>query len=520
MNKLFIKTALICSMMTFFSCVIFGGTSFQMKDAEITVDGKSGTGEAKIFSDGTVTLQSTGLVSKVELVWKCDLSWVEKTFGGDWERCYGIAGWRKLNPKYPCPWYCLATGSGRTDGFGVEVQPAAFATWKLSTDSVRLILDVRAGRKPVRLGGRKLELCRVVTRKGIKGETPFAAGRALCKMMCPKPRLPKEIVYGYNDWYCAYGKNTAENFFADAEQIVALCEGLPNRPFVVVDDGWQSSDFRGGTIKSELQWSQHNKNWGMPMDQFCKRVKSMGARPGLWYRPFYVNRGTERSGIDPTDPRWAAQIAADMKRFREWGIELVKIDFITYDWSPRWNFRPNDSVLDGVKINWRDDTRTAAEVVRELYKVMRDSAGDGMYIIGCNAIDHFAAGLFELQRIGDDTSGRSWKRTKKMGPNAIAMRAIHNNIFYFNDGDCVGLTKKNAVPWSKNAQWLDLVACSGTSLFVSWRRQFLNDDVKKAFKEAFKRASNPQETGEAIDWMENLTPKRWKFGTEEKTYRW
>jgi hypothetical protein len=65
-----------------------------------------------------------------------------------------------------------------------------------------------------------------------------------------------------------------------------------------------------------------------------------------------------------------------------------------------------------------------------------------------------------------------------------------------------------------------LVACSGTSLFVSWRRQFLNDDVKKAFKEAFKRASNPQETGEAIDWMENLTPKRWKFGTEEKTYRW
>jgi hypothetical protein len=55
---------------------------------------------------------------------------------------------------------------------------------------------------------------------------------------------------------------------------------------------------------------------------------------------------------------------------------------------------------------------------------------------------------------------------------------------------------------------------------VSWRRQFLNDDVKKAFKEAFKRASNPQETGEAIDWMENLTPKRWKFGTEEKTYRW
>ena len=510
----------LCAMAAFWGGVVFGGASFSIKDAEISGDGKKGSDEVRLSSDGTVTLLSTGLVSKVEFLWKCDLSWVEKTFAGDWERCYGFAGWRKLDPAYPAPWYCLAAGAGRTDGFGVAVQPAAFATWKLSPDSVRLTLDVRAGRRPVRPEGRRIELCRIVARRGIEGETPFAAGRAFCRMMCPKPRLPKEIVYGYNDWYCAYGRNTAENFLADAEQIVALCDGLANRPFVVADDGWQSSDFRGGKIKSELQWSVHNENWGMPMDEFCRRVKAMGGRPGLWYRPFYSDSRAARLGIDPTDPRWAAQIAADMKRFREWGVELVKIDYLTYDWSPRWNTRPYDNVVDAVRTDWRDDTRTAAEVVRDLYRLMRECAGDGIYIIGCNAIDHFAAGLFELQRIGDDTSGTSWKRTLKMGPNAIAMRAIHNNIFYFNDGDCVGLAEKNAVPWEKNAQWLDLVARSGTSLFVSWKRGFLNDDVRKALKEAFHRASCPQETGEAIDWMDALTPQRWRFGSEYKTYNW
>ena len=499
-------------------CDPFGGG---VQSAEIYVDGRKGSPEAAILPDGTVTLQSTGAVSKIELVWKCDLSWVEKTFAGDWERCYGFAGWRKMDPAYPAPWYCLVTGGGRTDGYGVMVQPAAFATWKLSPGSARLVLDVRAGRKPVRLGGRRLELCRVVSRRGVEGEGPFEAGRAFCKMMCPSPRLPKAPVYGYNDWYCAYGRNTATNFLSDAAEIIALCDGLANRPFVVVDDGWQSSDFRGGKVRSEAQWSVHNANWGMPMDEFCRRVKAMGARPGLWYRPFYADKRTERNGIDPANPRWSAQIAADMKRFREWGIELVKIDYITYDWSPRWNFRPQESVLDAVKIDWSDDTRTAAETVRDLYRAMRTGAGDGICIIGCNAIDHFAAGLFELQRIGDDTSGKDWSRTLKMGPNAVAMRAIHNNIFYFNDGDCVGLATKGAVPWDKNAQWLDLVARSGTSLFVSWRRELLDADVRKALKDAFRMASRPQETGEPLDWTERLTPARWKFGPgEEKTYNW
>ena len=51
------------------------------------------------------------------------------------------------------------------------------------------------------------------------------------------------------------------------------------------------------------------------------------------------------------------------------------------------------------------------------------------------ALSHLAAGLVELQRTGDDTSGRDWARTKKMGVNTLAYRMPQNRAFYIDDPD-------------------------------------------------------------------------------------
>jgi len=143
-----------------------------------------------------------------------------------------------------------------------------------------------------------------------------------------------------------------------------------------------------------------------------------------------------------------------------------------------------------------------------------------MVIIGCNALDHFAAGLFEIQRTGDDTSGREWERTRKMGPNTVGMRTIHHGTFYASDGDCFGLTKTDAIPWRLNSQWLDLVSRSGTALFVSWKRELTTPEVRDALETALRRAAKVQPVGEPLDWMEHLRPVRWRFGDEERTYCW
>ena len=63
-----------------------------------------------------------------------------------------------------------------------------------------------------------------------------------------------------------------------------------------------------------------------------------------------------------------------------------------------------------------------------------------------------------MNRTGDDTNGREWERTRKMGVNTLAFRMIQNGIFYMTDADCVGVM--GPVPWSLNRLWLDVLARS------------------------------------------------------------
>ena len=495
--------------------------------ASLAIDGVAAAESVTVGSDGWVRVQRAQPFSWVTLTWKVDLGAATKVIGGEWERTYGDTAWipleqnEKARPrKGAMPWYFLATDGTRTDGYGVETQPNVFACWHATPGEITLRLDCRAGSDPLQLGTRTLAACRLVSRKGLVGERPFAAGQAFCRVMCPKPRLPKEPIYGYNDWYCAYGRNTAENFIADAAFICSLVKGEKVRPFLVVDDGWQRGS---GSAKAEepgQRWAGVKKRWGMPMDELAKKIKALDAHPGLWYRPFLPDAGGRALPMDPTDPTLPDRMRTELKRFVDWGYELIKIDYITCDWCNKWGFAMGDSPVVQKLPSWRDKSRTTAEVVKGLYVVMREAVGEDVHIIGCNAIDHFAAGLFDLQRTGDDTSGREWARTRKMGPHTLGVRAIHNNTFYRGDGDCFGLTDAGKVPWHLNRQWLDLVARSGTALFVSWRRQLTTPEIKEALEKALRRAAKEQPTGEPIDWVETLRPTRWQFGSETQTYKW
>ena len=464
----------------------------------------------------------------VRLFWKCALPADASFLGDTWERSYGNLGWRKRDASGPMPWYFLANDGAVTHGYGVGVQPNALACWRVRADGIELQLDLRAGGQPVRLGSRTLVACTVMSRKGVAGERAWAAGHAFCRMMCPFTRLPKEPVYGYNDWYCAYGRNTGTNFLADAAYIAECAKGLANRPYVVMDDGWQP--FAPPVCKNDSgrgPWDRSGDPFGMEMSVFAKKVAALDAKPGLWYRPFraWDNMPAEwrlRSNaayVDPTVPDVKRQVYGDVSRFRTWGFKLVKIDYLTFDINNRWGFSLGDRVIHDDRA-WTDDSRTTAEVLLDLYRTMRAAAGDDMVIIGCNALNHFAAGLFELQRTGDDTSGREWARTRRMGPNTLGFRSIQDRVFFAVDADCVGMESAGAVPWEKNRQWLDLVARSGTPLFVSWHRKLATPEFRAALSEAFRHAAGEQPTGEPLDWMSTQSPAKWRFGSDTVEYNW
>jgi alpha-galactosidase len=207
-----------------------------------------------------------------------------------------------------------------------------------------------------------------------------------------------------------------------------------------------------------------------------------------------------------------------MRATVSWGYEFIKHDFSTYELLGRWGFEmgasPSVSGWD-----FADRSQTNAEIIVSLYRGLRQTAGEKTILLGCNTIGHLAAGIFESQRIGDDTSGQIWERTRRMGVNALAFRMAQHRTFSYVDPDCVAITQN--IDWSYSKQWLDLVARSGTSLFISPQPEAIGPEQKSAIKEAFQWTASS--AGFAEDWYENTTPQRWRFHSAKmvkRSYDW
>ena len=119
-----------------------------------------------------------------------------KYLGDAWERSYGELEWRGLDANRPMPWYFLASNGQRTHAYGVMTLPAALCCWKLDERGLTLSADVRCGGKGVQLGKRTLQVCTIVSRRGRTGETPFAATRAFCRLLCPHRACPNSRCTG------------------------------------------------------------------------------------------------------------------------------------------------------------------------------------------------------------------------------------------------------------------------------------------------------------------------------------
>jgi alpha-galactosidase len=107
-----------------------------------------------------------------------------------------------------------------------------------------------------------------------------------------------------------------------------------------------------------------------------------------------------------------------------------------------------------------------------------------------------------------------------MGVNCLAFRGAQNGAFYLVDADCCGLSKTNGVPWDKNRQWLDLLARSGTPLFVSLPQRLVGPEREQAMRAALSSAARTQPLGEPLDWEQTQTPTQWKLDGNVTTFEW
>jgi alpha-galactosidase len=478
----------------------------------------SGIEVRPVVRDGKlhVSIRCAGELSRVQLRWHGDLGAAERFLGDDWERSYGTLEWRGEAANRVMPWYCMIRGGNRTHGYGVETSPNAFCFWMADHQGVSLWIDVRNGGSPLRLRDRELDACTIVCREGREGESAFEATRALCRAMCQSPRGLSRPMVGTNDEYYAYGDSHPDDIASAAEFLVGLAGSAPVELVTVVDAGWSTHGIESGPWVGNSRFGD--------MGTFARRLSGIGVTPGIWFRPLSPDSAAESSArskrnpqrLDPSIPEALELIAADIRRFREWGYRVIKHDFSCEDALGRHGFLMGASITDD---HWQfnDSSRTSVEILKRFYQTIRDAAGDAR-VIGCNTFSHLSAGVFEMNRIGDDTSGRFWDRTRRMGVNTLAFRSAQNGTFYTTDPDPA--TFSRSVPWELSESWLRLVSLSGVPLFVSAAKDALGAREKAALVAAIASAGQAHSPAEPLDWLETQCPRRWKLDGHEQVFEW
>jgi alpha-galactosidase len=440
-----------------------------------------------------------------------------------WERSYGELGWRNVIPERVMPWYFATHDGSACHGYGVTTDARTLCFWQVDLQGVSLWLNVTNGGNGIELGERKLAMATIVSRRGTAGEDAIETLAELCRRMCRRKTHPTIPIYGANDWCYSYGQSSAETILRDTEFIVDVSPTGVSRPFSVIDGGW---------AEGTAAWPD--------MGRLAADIKRRNARPGLWLRPLEAPENTashmvlsagrfgerkERArelAYDPTVAEAREAIRAKLRQAAGWGYEMVKHDFSTYDLLGQWGFEMGPQpTLAGWSLS--DRSRTNAEVIADLYSLLRDAVGDQIVLDGCNTIGHLGQGIFDLQRVGDDTSGHQWERTRRMGVNALSFRLPQQGTFFTVDADLVGMT--DDVPWAENRQWLDLLARSGTATLVSVAPSQRGPDQRAALREAFEIAAAGGADAKPVDWMETSTPQHWrgksgKGGAGERRYDW
>jgi len=499
------------------------GDRWQAVDVEVST-------EAKALVKGKTLVLSVASprspLARLHLRWLGRLPEGSRFLGDHWERSYGDLEWRGFDADRVMPWYFLAATGQGTHGYGVKTGANAFCFWQVDGEGISLWLDVRNGGSGVQLGGRRLAAVEVVALRGDPDVSPYRAAVALCRALAGHPRLPEKPVYGSNNWYYLYGEHmSAENVLRDVEQLAELSPLAANPPYMVIDMGW------GKAPDGASPWTEDNLR--LPeIPDLPAQMKKRGVRPGIWVRPLltvdprakeWKLAGDQKPQpadspfvIDPSMPEVLTYIQEGLRRLTGWGYELVKHDFSTFDILGRWGMEMGEELTSG---GWHfaDRSKTTAEIVLQFYRALRQAVGDAV-LLGCNTMGHLGAGIFEVQRTGDDTSGRNWNRTRKMGVNTLGFRLPQHRTFFLADPDCAPLSK--SVPLAMTRQWLDVVARSGAALFISADPADVTPEEKSILKTALSAAARIQPDAEPLDWMETTSPARWRLGGETTLFTW
>ena len=482
-------------------------------------------------SSKIVIYPSGSPVKFLKLRFRGDMEFIEKVYADTWERSGGncFLEWRSVMPSRIMPWFCYVIGGGKTACYGVKVGPDCFASWMVDTHGITLLLNLTSGSGGTALK-EPLVACEVVELVGDEGEDTYNVAKRFSRMLCDGPVLPKEPIFGVNNWYWAYGRITHESVMTETDYLMQMCAGAKHRPYMILDDGWQLNRTYGNGAYIGGPWIA-NERFGGDMKKTADAIKSKGAKPGIWFRSLLTLGDVPEEAkldkfsaggviLDPSHPYTLERVRSDAAKIRSWGFDLIKHDFSTMDYfgaAPLTAENSNANLYKRQNPPY-DYTKTNATIIKNFYKAIQAGAGDAD-VIGCNTVSHLTAGIHSTYRTGNDTSGRSFEWSRRFGVNSV-MRLPLNDTVYKVDPDCAAFTER--VDPELNLDYLEMCALTGMTTLASVTPGILTDKQMERINSIYLLADKDEARYGIKNYDKIANPETFvsEDGKTERTFRW
>jgi hypothetical protein len=339
---------------------------------------------------------------------------------------------------------------------------------------------------------------------------------------------------GYCTWY-----SRPHGGAADEKSLKELATFAKDKfaPFgfnlVQIDDKWQLSN---------RDYTTHKPTGPYPsgMKPTADALRSLNMTAGLWFIPFgwdpksptfadkqdyFVHRNdgslyeVKWAGtcLDMTHPGAQQLLRDTVSRItHDWGYKYLKLDGLWTGLAAQILY-PNPAVRDD-KLGdavFHDKSKTNIQAYRDGLKLVRQAAGDDVFITGCNVAQNMRTlaasfGLVDALRVGRDI-GASWEKILPSMTMGTRLYFFHGRTWH-NDPDCLMLREPLTLDQAR--AWGSWIAISGQLNLVSEWLPGLPEDRLEIVKRSMP---NTGLCGRPLDLFERNDPRIWKLsaGTGE-----
>lgn len=256
-----------------------------------------------------------------------------------------------------------------------------------------------------------------------------------------------------------------------------------------IDDGYQSAWGDWSTLDATKFSSL------LSMETVMQRVREAGFIPGIWMAPFACDKFStlakehpnwilKKSGSNkPVNSafcgKWFYALDCTLPEVQEhikrsisclvntWGCRYLKLDFLYA------------AVIGDAKGSFFDRTKTRAEIFQNCMAIIKEAAGEDVFLLGCGAPMGSVIGHVHANRVSSD-AGLCWfpefpspsydtwnlPSARNMVQNSINRMPMHNR-WWINDPDCMLLRKTTSFSDEEIIGMATVKALTGGSFILS-----------------------------------------------------